>query len=123
MAGYREALFIHDAPVEGDLIAILRPGHESEIQTAIRAAQPDAIVCANDRTAGRLMHVLLNAGLRIPRDIRMAGIDDVAYASLLPVPLTTVRQPCREIGEAAIAAMLESRVRKCPCATYCSIPG
>ena len=33
-------------------------------------------------------------------DIRMAGIDDVAYASLLPVPLTTVRQPCREIGEA-----------------------
>ena len=35
------------------------------------------------------------------------GIDDVGYASLLPVPLTTVRQPTREIGAAAVAAMLE----------------
>jgi GntR family transcriptional regulator, arabinose operon transcriptional repressor len=111
VAGYREALFVHDAPVEGDLVAALRPGHEGEIEAAIRAAQPDAIVCANDRTAGRVMHVLLNAGFRIPRDIRIAGIDDVAYASLLPVPLTTVRQPCREIGEAAIAAMLERIAR------------
>jgi DNA-binding LacI/PurR family transcriptional regulator len=35
------------------------------------------------------------------------GIDDVAYASLLPVPLTTVHQPCHDIGEAALHAMLE----------------
>ena len=35
------------------------------------------------------------------------GIDDVNYASLLPVPLTTVQQPCREIGEAALRVMLE----------------
>jgi len=52
------------------------------------------------------MRVLLAAGYRIPRDIRIVGIDDVEYASLLPVPLTTVHQPCREIGEAAMAAML-----------------
>ena len=35
------------------------------------------------------------------------GIDDVEYASLLPVPLTTIHQPCREIGEAALDAMLD----------------
>jgi GntR family transcriptional regulator of arabinose operon len=35
----------------------------------------------------------------------------VEYASLLPVPLTTVHQPCREIGEAAMAAML-SRIEQ-----------
>ena len=39
------------------------------------------------------------------------GIDDVRYANLLPVPLTTVRQPCLEIGEAALRAMLD-RVAK-----------
>jgi GntR family transcriptional regulator, arabinose operon transcriptional repressor len=38
--------------------------------------------------------------------LRIVGIDDVEYASLLPVPLTTVRQPCREIGEAAMETML-----------------
>ncbi len=106
-AGYREALLGHDAAVEGDLIAVLKPGFEDEIEDAIRVAQPQAIVCANDRTAGRVMHVLLKAGFKIPGDIRIAGIDDVAYASLLPVPLTTVRQPCNDIGEVALAAMLE----------------
>ena len=41
----------------------------------------------------------------------MLGIDDVPYASLLPVPLTTLRQPTRQIGEAALAAMLERLAR------------
>jgi len=49
----------------------------------------------------------LGQGVRIPRDVRIVGIDDVNYASLLPVPLTTVHQPCREIGEAALRVMLE----------------
>ena len=44
---------------------------------------------------------------RIPRDVRIVGIDDVQYAKLLPVSLTTVHQLCREIGVAAASAMLE----------------
>ena len=57
------------------------------------------------------MRALLALGYRIPRDVRIAGIDDVEYASLLPVPLTTVHQPCREIGEAAMSAMLDRIAR------------
>jgi DNA-binding LacI/PurR family transcriptional regulator len=72
---------------------------------------PDAIVCASDRTAAVLLQALGAAGRRVPGDVRVAGIDDVEYASLLPVPLTTLRQPCREIGMAAVAAMLD-RVRQ-----------
>jgi len=67
----------------------------------------DAFVCSNDRTAGRLMHFLFARGLRIPADVRIVGIDDVNYAALLPVPLTTIHQPCHEIGESALTAMLE----------------
>ncbi len=67
----------------------------------------EGFVCVNDRMAGQLMHSFLARGIRIPEEIRIVGIDDVRYASLLPVPLTTVRQPCREIGEAALAAMLD----------------
>src|SRR5450631_1388815 len=71
------------------------------------ARECDAFVCANDRVAGRWMQTLLGQGVRIPRDVRIVGIDDVNYAALLPVPLTTVHQPCREIGEAALRVMLE----------------
>ncbi len=70
----------------------------------------DAFVCVNDRIAGQLMHVFLARNVRVPEDIRLVGIDDVSYASLLPVPLTTVRQPTREIGEAALRTMLD-RIR------------
>jgi DNA-binding LacI/PurR family transcriptional regulator len=71
------------------------------------ARQCDAFVCANDRLAGLWMQALIGNGVRIPNDVRIVGIDDVNYASLLPVPLTTVHQPCREIGEAALRVMLE----------------
>jgi DNA-binding LacI/PurR family transcriptional regulator len=37
----------------------------------------------------------------------MGGFDDVKYASLLPVALTTIHQPCADIGAAAVMAMLE----------------
>jgi len=40
------------------------------------------------------------------------AVDDVDYASLLPVPLTILRQPTREIGEAALAVMLERIARR-----------
>ena len=41
----------------------------------------------------------------------IVGIDDVRYAKLLRVPLTTLWQPCQEIGEAAIDVML-SRIAR-----------
>jgi Periplasmic binding protein-like domain len=53
------------------------------------------------------MQSLIRLSYKIPDDIRIVGIDDVGYASLLPTPLTTVHQPCREIGGAAVAVMLE----------------
>jgi transposase len=49
----------------------------------------------------------MELGLQIPNEIRIVGIDDVRYARLLPVPLTTQHQPCRDIGRVALAVMLE----------------
>jgi GntR family transcriptional regulator of arabinose operon len=105
-AGYREALYQAGVPVDQALVQRLDPEDAAAVRS-LMAVAPDAVVCANDRTAGRLMHTLLGLGHRVPDDVRLVGIDDVAYARLLPVPLTTLRQPSREIGIAAIAAMLD----------------
>jgi DNA-binding LacI/PurR family transcriptional regulator len=77
------------------------------IKSVLKKDRPDAFVCANDLTAGNLMHTLISLGHRIPEDIAIVGIDDVKYARLLPVPLTTLHQPCRDIGRMAIAVMLD----------------
>jgi GntR family transcriptional regulator, arabinose operon transcriptional repressor len=107
IAGYREALFASGAPAELNWINYLDSELESEVRQVMETLKPEAIVCANDRIAGHLMHSLIRLNYRIPEDIRIVGIDDVEYAKLLPVPLTTIHQPCREIGVAAMAAMLE----------------
>ena len=77
----------------------------------LESAECDGFVCANDRIAGELMHVLLSRGVRVPGNVRIVGIDDVNYAALLPVPLTTVHQPCRDIGETALRLMLARLAR------------
>lgn len=86
-------------------VLTLAPG--ARIDLPAEAMECDAFVCANDRLAGLTMQALLARGVRIPRDVALVGIDDVNYASLLPVPLTTVHQPCAEIGETALRVMLD----------------
>jgi DNA-binding LacI/PurR family transcriptional regulator len=106
-AGYREALYRTGLPVEPALVSRLDPADAGQVAALLDLAAPDGIVCANDRVAGRLMHTLIDLGVSVPDEIRLAGIDDLEYAELLPVPLTTYRQPTRAIGAAALSIMLD----------------
>lgn len=106
-AGYREALYGRQLEVDRGLSQRFDPAESAAVAALMDGERPDGIVCANDRTAARLMQTLLRLGHRVPDDVRIVGIDDLEYAKLLPVPLTTFRQPTRQIGAAALAAMLE----------------
>ena len=108
MAGFREALLKHGIAPQKKHICIGDPEEPAFVRTLVK--QADAVVCVNDHTAALLMRGFDKQGVRVPRDIRMAGFDDTKYATLLSVPLTTVHQPCRAIGRAAAHAMLE-RIR------------
>ena len=109
-AGYREALHAlesgqQECAISGDF------EDPKYVQGMLEREKPDGIVCANDVTAARLMRTLVALGVKIPAEIKMVGVDDVSYAKFLPVPLTTIRQNCAEIGAAAMAAMLD-RLRR-----------
>ncbi|MFN2445818.1 MAG: LacI family DNA-binding transcriptional regulator [Vicinamibacterales bacterium] len=110
-AGYREALYVSDVPIDRGLVHRLNPTDASVVAALMESNRPEGIVCANDWTAARLMHTLLRLGHALPRDVRLVGIDDLEYASLLPIRLTTLRQPTAELGAAALAAMLDRVVR------------
>ena len=66
----------------------------------------DAIVCQNDTAAAKLIASLTALGLRVPEDVRVAGFDDVAFASRLKPSLTTMRQPCKGIAVQAIRSVV-----------------
>ena len=107
IAGYREALYALGLVQREDLVTRGDPSDEDLIRTILDTQRPDAFVCANDHTAANLMQTLIKLQRRIPEEIRLVGIDDVKYASLLPIPLTTQHQPCPDIGRVAMSTMLD----------------
>ena len=49
---------------------------------------------------------LREACLRVPKDVSVVGFDDVLAASTYNPPLTTIRQPLRDMGQAAASTLL-----------------
>jgi len=107
ISGFHEALRAFGAVSAVDPAWRGSAEDESLVRRLLETLRPEGIVCANDLTAARLMQTLLRMGVRIPEEVRIVGMDDVKYASLLPVPLTTIHQDCAGIGAVAMATMLE----------------
>jgi len=59
------------------------------------------------------MRAILEMGLKIPNDVSLVGFDDIPIASMLRVPLTTVAQPIRLMGKAAVDLITE-RIKASP---------
>ncbi len=66
------------------------------------ARPPDALFAATDRLAVGALGAALEHGLRVPDDLAIVGFDDTPMAAYVRPPLTTVAQPARQLGEAAI---------------------
>jgi GntR family transcriptional regulator of arabinose operon len=106
IAGYREALLSAGITPKSRWIHIGEPSDEKFVQRIIEEGAT-AIICANDLTAANLMKTLDAMGCPVPQKVRVAGFDDVKYAELLRPSLTTIHQPCVDIGTIAMQAMLE----------------
>ena len=106
IAGFREAMSQHEIDVKHDWIRFGDPEQHAFAQELIDSGNLDAVICANDDTAAMLLRTLNTLQIGVPGRIAIAGFDDVKYAKLLGVPLTTVAQPCQEIGVAAVNTML-----------------
>lgn len=76
-------------------------GFEAMSQILGRDDRPTAVFCANDLMAIGAMDAVLQAGLIIPDDVAIIGVDDIAAAGLVRPGLTTIRIPAEEIGRAA----------------------
>ena len=68
--------------------------------------RPTAVFCYNDLTALGAMRQLQASGLRVPEDMSVTGFDDLFISQYLNPPLTTVRQPMRQMGRLAMETLL-----------------
>ncbi|WPJ97413.1 GntR family transcriptional regulator [Coraliomargarita algicola] len=104
--GTREAL-IHNGLSARSLLRIHYDIEQpAEAAKQLLKANVDGILCSNDATAASILRAMFDLGARIPEQIKVCGFDDVKYASLLSIPLTSYKQPCEDIGRIAVETMI-----------------
>lgn len=90
--------------------------NDDEVEAATRALleneadRPTAILCVGDAMALVAMRTAKRMGLKIPGDLSVMGYSDLAMAKRADPPLSTVAQPFREMGRAAVRCLLQTRL-------------
>lgn len=110
--GYRESLA--SAGLE-PLPGYIQPG-DSSFESGYRAAlqlldlpvPPTAIFTGNDWMALGAIEAVTGAGLSVPEDISIVGVDDISLAAHAHPPLTTIRVPKREMARATTELLLRN---------------
>jgi LacI family transcriptional regulator len=112
LAGYRDALVSEGIPFDR---ALVRHGNWNadsgyeEARNVLRLRRPPtALLCGNDRMALGVYDAIKELGLQIPSDVSVVGFDDQQeIVKFMRPPLTTMRLPYYEMGEFAVAAVLD----------------
>lgn len=109
--GYRKALeeagieYNPDLVVEGTFVA--QSGVVAVESLLMKGLHFSAIFAANDMMAFGVRLALSRRGIRVPDDVSIIGFDDQKESAFMTPPLTTVRQPAAEMGEAVANAMVK----------------
>ncbi|HEY0813563.1 MAG TPA: substrate-binding domain-containing protein [Pseudonocardia sp.] len=110
MHGFRAAMEAAGVPVPQGYVQAgqFRYGDGVGGATALLALPepPTAVFAACDETAAGVVEAARLRGLRIPQDLSVVGFDDTQLARYFAPPMTTVRQPLREMGSVALRTAL-----------------
>ena len=85
-----------------------KSGVEAAEQMLREAVRVTAVACANDDMAAGAMLALHRARLEIPNTISVTGFDDTPMSEIVWPPLTTIRQPIKELTERAVHLLVEN---------------
>ena len=111
LQGYKAALEQHGIPLCEELIVRgdfrYRGGYEAMRQLLALDEPPTAVFACNDLMAIGAICAASQLKLRIPQDVAIIGCDDIALASFTNPRLTTIAQPKREMGAAAVEMLVE----------------
>lgn len=87
-------------------------GYQAGVAIAAMEQRPHAVFAANDMMALGCLFALNEAGLDVPRDIALAGFDDIPMARFVSPPLTTMRVNIAELGERAARTLIATLAGK-----------
>ena len=89
-------------------------GREVGLQV-LRSSSVDGVVCPSDPLAIGVIQAATDLGIGVPEELLVVGYDDDHFASESDIPVSTVSQPGRRMGELAIELLLEEIREGWPC--------
>lgn len=113
LLGYRTALNRHGIQYQqeyvrsGDYTASSDAWSQSVSELIDLSPRPTAIMASDDIVAATAIKTIQQAGLKVPEDISVIGIDDQHFCSYLNPALTTVQLPVLQAGRLAVEMLLE----------------
>lgn len=118
LLGYQDGLEKLGLPYREHLVCdgdnSLRSGEICAEKLLSRKNRPTAIFAANDDMAAGVIRVADRRGLTVPKDLSVAGCDDIALASQIYPSLTTINQPLTTMAEQAVHLLVDSAVAPTP---------
>jgi LacI family transcriptional regulator, kdg operon repressor len=107
--GYKRALERHHLPAPKEYIktADLEKIPESLDELFALEQPPEAILAGNDVVLIEVLKYVKEHNLKIPEDISVIGIDEVAFASFYTPPLTTIAQPAIKMANEAVQLLMK----------------
>lgn len=76
-------------------------------QVLMEGIRPTGVFAGNDLLALGVMQAIIECGFKIPEDISIVGFDDISFAQLPEISLTTIAQPKYEMGKLAFKMLLQ----------------
>lgn len=111
LSGYLEGMADAKLPVRDDWIIysdLRRDGGRKATQALLEQwPQITAIIASNDAMALGAIHAIEAQGLQVGKDVAVTGFDDIAAAEFANPPLTTLRQPIKEIGQHLVEMLVK----------------
>jgi DNA-binding LacI/PurR family transcriptional regulator len=111
LSGYREALEASSIPFDPDRVVEAEfdaaSGYRAMRTLLDRSPGCTAVFVASDVVAFGAMGALRDGSRRVPEDVSVVAFDDIPLAAYFDPPLTTVRIPAFELGQAAGQALLD----------------
>ncbi len=109
-AAYEDALEQAGIPLDPTLIVETSDSadenHAAANQLLDLPNPPTAIFAFHDYIALDVLNVILQRGLRVPKDIALTGFDGLNVSLFIKPSITTVKQPLREMGAQSVQALL-----------------
>jgi LacI family fructose operon transcriptional repressor len=108
LEGHRAAMHKHELPIQAEGVKPMEDqGREAALAVLKRSPLPEAVIASSGLILLGIAEALRETRMVIPRDIAVAGFDNLPWTRLVEPGLTVIAQPTYDMGREAIELLLQ----------------